>query len=356
MSSPLSDLGVTLPVLAAPMSGGPTRPELVVAAARAGALGFVPGGYKTPDTFAADIATVRGEGVPFAVNLFAPNPVPISPAVFRAYAARIQSEADRYGVALPTDLVEDDDNWTGKIDVLLADPVPIASFTFGLPSPAVLGALRRAGTYLMQTVTSANEARIAIDAGVDALVVQSAAAGGHSGTFTPEQQRPLVPAADLVAEIRAAVPVPLFAAGGLGTSADVVEVMKAGATAALVGTVLLLSNESGASATHKAALAAAGRDTVVTRAFSGRPARGLRNEFIERHEYEAPLGYPALHHLTSPMRKAAAAAGDPERLHLWAGTGYRNARAEPVATILTRLAEHSAAAAPGTSTAPAGNG
>jgi NAD(P)H-dependent flavin oxidoreductase YrpB (nitropropane dioxygenase family) len=340
--STLSDLGVTLPVLAAPMAGGPTTPALVIAAAKAGSLGFLAAGYQTPEAFAAELAQVRSAGVPFAVNLFAPNPVPIAPKVFRDYAHRIRGDADRYGVRLREDVFEDEDAWTAKIDMLLADPVPIVSFTFGIPAPNVVGALRRAGTRVVQTVTSAKEARVAVDAGVDALAVQSAAAGGHSSTLTPEQPPRLTPATDLIAQVLATESVPLFAAGGLATPAEVAAVLGAGASAALVGTVLLLTDESGASATHKAAIAAGGRDTVVTRAFTGRPARGLRNEFIERYQAIAPLGYPAIHHLTSPMRKAAAAAGDPERVHLWAGTGYRNATAEPVATVLTRLAEHSA--------------
>ena len=99
----------------------------------------------------------------------------------------------------------------------------------------------------------------------------------------------------------------------------------------------MLADEAGTTATHRAALIAAERNTVVTRAFSGRPARGLRNQFIADHDASAPLGYPAIHYLTSPMRKAAAAAGDPERLHLWAGTGYRNASTGPAAAILERL-------------------
>ena len=106
-----------------------------------------------------------------------------------------------------------------------------------------------------------------------------------------------------------------------------------------MGTVLLRANESGASATHQAALTDPARtETVLTHAFTGRPARGLRNAFIDAHEAEAPLGYPALHHLTSPLRKAAAAAGKPDYVHLWAGTGYRHATAEPTADILRRLA------------------
>jgi NAD(P)H-dependent flavin oxidoreductase YrpB (nitropropane dioxygenase family) len=223
--------------------------------------------------------------------------------------------------------------------MLTSAPVPLVSFTFGVPSPAVIARLRSAGTVVAQTVTSADEARLAADAGVDLLVVQASAAGAHSGTFTPQHVPPSAPIADLLAQVAAAVPVPMIAAGGLATPEDVAATLRQGASAAMVGTVLLLSDESGASATHKAALADPARtQTVVTRAYTGRPARGLRTAFIDRYDAMAPSGYPAVHHLTSPLRSAAAAAGDAERVHLWAGTGWRYASEEPAAAILSRLA------------------
>lgn len=359
MPTALDDLGFSLPVLAAPMAGGPGTPALAIAAGRAGGLGFVAGGYATPETMAAQLAEVRSAGVPFGVNLFAPNPLPVDASAFRRYARAIQAEADRYGLNLAdAEPREDDDHWRAKVDLLLTDPVPLVSFTFGIPDPGVVAALRRRGSVVAQTVTSVGEAGSAADAGADVLVVQSSAAGGHWGTLTPAAPPPRVPLDELVAQIRGAVPLPVVAAGGLATAAGVEAVIRAGARAAMVGTVLLRSDESGASATHRGALAAAAGDprarpergvaepvaaapeagTVLTRAFSGRPARGLRNRFSERYGDLAPIGYPAVHHLTSPLRRAAAAAGDPELVNLWAGTGYRHARAEPAARILARLA------------------
>jgi nitronate monooxygenase len=327
-----------LRVLAAPMAGGPGTPELVAAAAKAGSMGFLAAGYKTPDAVAAEIAAV--EGVPFGVNLFAPNPVPVDPAEYRAYADVLAPEADRYGVALPATPEEDDDAWHDKLDVLRAHPVAVVSFSFGIPPAADLATLRATGAVLLQTVTAEAEAEAAVEAGMDALVVQSAAAGGHSGTLTPREAVPEVPLPDLVAAVRAAVDLPLVAAGGIGTAADVAAALAAGASAVAIGTALLRSAEAGTSATHRAALADSARTggTVRTRAFTGRPARGLRNQFTDRYDELAPYGYPALHHLTSPVRKAAAAAGDPERLHLWAGAGYRHAVEETAAAILSRLA------------------
>jgi nitronate monooxygenase len=342
MSSPLaSALGLTRPVLAAPMAGGPSTPALVAAAARTGGLGFLAAGYKTPQTLADEIAAVAGASVPFGVSLFAPNPVPVSRPEFRAYAAAIGAEAGRYGISLADAVpIEDDDHWPDKIDVLRATPAPVVGFTFGIPAPDVIRALRRTGALLVQTVTSADEAKAAAEAGVDALAVQAAAAGGHSATLTPRRPLAPTPLADLITAVRQAVRLPVIAAGGIATAADVGAAIRAGADAVAVGTVLLRADEAGTSATHRAALADPARTgTVLTRAFTGRPARALRNEFTDRWSGVAPYGYPALHYLTSSMRKAAAAAGDPERVHLWAGTGYRHATAEPAATILERLAE-----------------
>ncbi|EFG79373.1 oxidoreductase, 2-nitropropane dioxygenase family protein [Mycobacterium parascrofulaceum ATCC BAA-614] len=335
----LAQFGMSIPLVAAPMAGGPTTPAMVSAATRAGGLGMLAAGYKTVEAVEAEVKQVRAEGIPFGVNVFAPNPLPVDPESYRAYAAIVQRDADRFGLALPPDPIEDTDRFDEKIALLLDDPVPLVSFTFGIPAGAVIAALRKAGSVVVQTVTTPDEAVRAREAGVDMLAVQAAAAGGHSGTLSPRKPLTPVPIAELVERIVAAVPLPVMAAGGLATPAAVAGVIRAGATAAAVGTVLLRADESGASATHRAALTDPRfTETVLTRAFTGRPARGLRNAFIDAHEARAPLGYPALHHLTSPLRKAAAAAGEPDYVHLWAGTGYRDATAEPTSDILRRLA------------------
>ena len=279
------------------------------------------------------------EGIPFGVNVFTPNPLPVDPDSYRAYAAIMQREADQFGLSLPPEPIEDTDKFDEKIALLLDDPVPMVSFTFGIPPRSVIAALRQAGSVVVQTVTTAEEAAQARDAGADMLAVQAAAAGGHSGTLSPRRPLTPVPLVDLVEQIVATVGLPVLAAGGLATPSAVADVIRAGAAAAVVGTVLLRADESGASATHQAALTDPSRtETVLTHAFTGRPARGLRNAFIDAHEAQAPLGYPALHYLTSPLRKAAAAASKPDYVHLWAGTGYRNATAEPTSDILRRLA------------------
>ncbi|MBP2478412.1 NAD(P)H-dependent flavin oxidoreductase YrpB (nitropropane dioxygenase family) [Crossiella equi] len=337
MDNPLAGLGLTTPLLAAPMAGGPTTPALVGAAARAGGLGFLAAGYLAPEAFAAQLALTRAQTSLFGVNLFAPNPVAVDPAAYTAYRDRLRADAERFGAELPETPVEDDDWWRDKVDLLLADPVPVVSFTFGLPDAAALAGLRRAGSLLVQTVTSAEEGLHAVEAGVDAIIVQAAAAGGHSATFTPGRPLPVKPLPELLTEVNHAVGLPKIAAGGVVRPEQVRELLTCCARAVLVGTALLLTPEAGTSAAHRAALSEVDRgDTVLTRAFTGRPARALRNGFLDAHDAAAPLGYPALHHLTRPIRRA----GEVEHVNLWAGTGYREVQAKPAAEVLAGLAAH----------------
>jgi NAD(P)H-dependent flavin oxidoreductase YrpB (nitropropane dioxygenase family) len=323
------------------MAGGPTTAAMVIAAVRAGSIGFVAGGYKSAEELAAQLLEVRaGTAGGFGVNLFAPNPLPVDPLAYRRYAGEIQVEADRFSLDLAgTSPREDEDRFDEKVALLVEDPVPMVTFTFAIPGPQVMARLRGAGSVLVQTVTSVPEARAAEEAGVDVLAVQGSAAGGHWGTFTPD--RPPGPGGlvDLVGAVCELVRLPVIAAGGLATPADVAPVMAAGAAAVMVGTVLLLTDESGASAPYRTALAnGPDVETVVTRAFTGRPARGMRNRFIDRFDALAPIGYPAVHYLTSPLRRAATGAGDAGLINLWAGTGHRHARPGSVAATLEALA------------------
>lgn len=335
-------LGNDLPLVAAPMAGGATTVPLVRAAAGAGAFSFLAAGYKAAEELAADIASVRAHGVEsFGVNLFLPAPSRLSESSFRRYAAQLQPEADRFGLDLSqASLEEDDDGWREKLDLLRRDPVPVVSITFGLPTESEVLALRRAGTRVLITVTTVAEARGASAVGADGLVVQGSAAGGHSGTHDP--RRAIVPMATdaLLRDVIAATGLPAIAGGGVGAPGMVRELIAVGAEAVSVGTLLLRTDESGAPEVHKRALADPRfRETVVTKAFTGRPARALRNDFIDAHEFEAPYGYPAVHHLTRGIRRAAASAGDAERVHLWAGTGFRNAVTGPAAKVIRWLVE-----------------
>ena len=337
-------------IIAAPMAGGTSTPAFVQAVGAAGGLGFLAAGYKSVDAMQAELSTTRSSGTRFGMNVFVPDPAQLhpSPALvvqLEAYRSRLQPDADRYGAELPALRLDDDDAWQGKIDVLLADPVELVSFAFGLPGPDVVRALQRAGSAVLATVTTRDEALAAAEQGVDALVVQHGSAGGHSAAFLPDVVGPdgrhgaglTGTTAELVARVRSAVDLPLVAAGSVMDRGGLDAVLAAGAQAAQLGTALLRSDESGARKLHKDALASPHfTQTRLTAAFTGRPARALVNEFVRDHA-DAPGLYPAVHHLTAPLRAAAAAAGDPERLNLWAGTGWQLAQARPVAAILAGI-------------------
>lgn len=329
---------LTAPVSVAPMAGGPSTPELAAAGTDAGGLGFVAAGYLGADAFADRLgAAMRLASGPIGANLFVPGPDTGSPEIVERYAAQLAPDADRYGAAVGTPRI-DDDAWQGKLDVLLDLRPAVASFTFGLPTVEEIARLRGAGITVAGTVTTVAEAREAADRGVDVLVAQGPAAGGHRGTFDSQARPAEQSLDDLLASIVATLDLPVVAAGGLMTAADIARVRRAGAVAAQLGTAFLLADEAGSSPVHRAALVSPEfTETVVTKAFSGRFARGLRNRFVDDHDAQAPLAYPQVHYLTSPLRVAAVRAGDPHGTNIWAGTGFRLAEPGPVAAIIEKL-------------------
>ncbi|WP_406196766.1 nitronate monooxygenase [Kitasatospora sp. NBC_01560] len=329
---------LAVPVLGAPMAGGATTPQLVAAVNGAGGLGFLAAGYRSAAATVEQIAQVRElTDRPFGVNLFVPA-APGDPQAVAGYRAQLLPEAERWGVRLPESVPPDRDDWDAKIAALLAlpEPVPVVSYTFGLPAPEEARALRAAGSFQVGTVTSPDEARRAAAAGMDALCVQGPEAGGHRATHAVTDRPGELPLLELLAAVRAVTALPLIAAGGLADGAAIAAALRAGAVAVQLGTALLRADESGASAPHRAALTEL-PETVVTRAFTGRPARGLRNAFIDRYEPFAPPAYPEVHHLTQPLRAAATARADTSAMHLWAGTGHRAARPGPAADLVKEL-------------------
>jgi nitronate monooxygenase len=223
--------------------------------------------------------------------------------------------------------------------VLLKERVPVVSFTFGCPETAVITALQKAGAFVIVTVTSVEEAQIAAEAGANALCVQGAEAGGHRASFRndPEKDEVLT-LFPLLADVHASVRLPLVAAGGIMDGYGIAAALQAGASAVQLGTAFLRCPESGAHPLHKQALVDPRfTETAVTRAFTGRPARGLANRFMAEYSDLAPAAYPQVHHMTKPMRAAAAKVGDRERMALWAGEGYRMARELPAGELVREL-------------------
>jgi nitronate monooxygenase len=325
------------PIVQAPMGGGPSTPALAGAVSEAGGLGFLGAGYRSPAAVREEIGQLRRlTERPFGINLFVPGPARADRGAVAAYASTLKGEAERYGVELG-EPVHDDDNWDDKLALFAEEAVPVVSVTFGLPPGAAVEALHDAGCALWITVTTVAEAAAAQEAGADALVVQGVEAGGHRGSFD-EAAPGQVGLLALLQLVRSVTDLPLVATGGIATGRGIAAVLAAGAAAAQLGTAFMLTPEAGTSPAHREALRGAG-PTALTRAFTGRSARGIENRFMREHEADAPLGYPEVHHLTAPVRAAARERDDAEGFHVWAGQAHPLAVELPAAELVSRLAE-----------------
>lgn len=347
----LTRLGIQHPILLSPMAGGPSSPELAAAVSNAGGLGSLGAAYLSPERIAEALRRTRAlTDKPFSVNLFAleyrHQPV-VNPEPMLSLVSEIHT---RFGLAPPQAPPPASDPFPAEIEAVLAAPPAVFSFTFGIPPAGIIDRLKERGVVVMGTATTVQEGRLLLDAGVDAIVAQGAEAGAHRGTFADSFENSMVPTLDLVRGLVAAVPLPVIASGGLMDGRDIVRALDAGASAAQLGTAFLACPECGASAPYKRAILNARQDTtVVTRAYSGRPARGLTNEFIQRlaGKEDQILPYPLQNALTRAMRAAAAQRGDAEYLSLWAGQGVARARALPAAELVQALVEEMTAAVSG---------
>jgi nitronate monooxygenase len=325
------------PIVQAPMGGGPSTPALAGAVSEAGGLGFLAAGYRTPDAVREELAELRRlTSRPFGLNIFVPDAPSADAAALDRYREALRGDAERLGVE-PGEPRHDDDRFEDKLTLARDERVPVVAFTFGCPEADVLASLRDAGCAVWVTVTTPEEAAAAVGAGADALVVQGVEAGGHRGSFDPAVPGEIGLLA-LVQLVSAVTDLPLVATGGIATGRGVAAVLAAGAAAAQLGTAFMLTPEAATSPAHRDALRAETR-TALTRAFTGRSARGIENRFIHEHEHEAPLAYPEVHHLTAPLRAAAREADDADSFHLWAGQAHALAAELPAGELVRRLAD-----------------
>ncbi|HEU4978260.1 MAG TPA: nitronate monooxygenase [Solirubrobacteraceae bacterium] len=326
-----------VPIVLAPLAGGPSTVELAVAVCEAGALGFLAAGYRSAEDVREQVHGLRERTErTFGVNVFAPAGPPGDAAAVAAYAEELRAEAERAGVALGEPR-HHDDAYGEKLSALEELRVPVVSFTFGCPSREDTERMHAAGSEVWVTVTTGEEAAQAAAAGADVLVAQGAEAGGHRGGFSDGDEEPIGLLA-LLQVVRSRTDLPLAGAGGIATAAGVRAVRAAGASAAQAGTAFLLCPEAGTSQAHREAIARTG-PTALTRAFSGRTARGIVNRFMREHEARAPAAYPEVHHLTAPLRQAGRERGDAEVINLWAGQAHALAQAQPAAEVVRALAK-----------------
>ena len=333
-----------LPIVQAPLAGGASTPALAAAVAGAGGLGFLAAGYKRADAVEEDLRALRAlSAEPVGVNIFAAPAAPADAALVARYAAGLAADAERFGVQVGSPR-HDDDDLEAKLALVCREQVAVVSFTFGCPPRGIVDRLHGAGCEVWVTVTNPGEALEAERAGADAVVAQGFEAGGHRGYFTDAADNEDLGLLALLRLLGRAVSLPLVAAGGIADGASIAAVLAAGAAAAQVGTALMLTPEAGTAAAHRAALRSSG-PTALTRAYSGRQARGVVNRFMREHDADAPRAYPDVHHLTTPIRAAARAAGDPEAINLFAGQAHSLAVEAPAAEVIARLADEARAAA-----------
>jgi len=316
------------------MGGGPGTVALAAAVSDAGGLGAIAGGYLTPAQLRTEIAKLRElTDAPFNVNLFASGYRETpgkDPAPILGVMAGIH---EKLGLPEPELPAIPPDPFADQLQVVLDVKPAVFSFTFGIPSESAMRRLKEAGIYVIGTATTPREAELLAEAGVDAITAQGAEAGAHRGTFAGRVEDSLIPTLDLVRQIR--VDKPIIASGGIMTRDDVDAALNAGAVAVQMGTAFLLCPEAGTSKPYRRALRET-RDSVITRAYSGRAARGLRNAFIDaiQEREELILDFPAQNSLTRPMRAAAAKQDNPEYLSLWAGTGIARATEMPAGELV----------------------
>ena len=317
------------------MAGGPSSPALAAAVSAVGGLGFIAAGYKSPDELRADIIRTRElTSAPVGVNLLVLSESPVDRAGLTAYAEAIKPEAQRHRVAVGEPHF-DDDSLDAKLEVVCRERPPITSFTFGCPAPEVVQRLHERDIAVWVTVTEVQEAILAAQSGADALIVQGVEAGGHRGSFEDADgcgEIGLLPLLRLVAR---ASELPLIASGGIADGAAVAAVVAAGARAAQIGTAFMRCPEAATSDPHRDALTSP-TPTALTRAFSGRRARGIVNAFMRDHSTQAPLAYPHVLHLTAPLRAAARKAGDADAINLWAGQAHTLAEDRPAGELVRR--------------------
>jgi nitronate monooxygenase len=347
-SALLQRLGIEHPILLSPMAGAGGTPELAAAVSEAGGLGAWGGAYAKPEEIAATIRQMRAlTKRPFNINLFAGgyasdhaiDPKPMLDLVGEAHAA--------LGLPPPVLPPLPRDPFNDQFQAVIEERPPIFSFTFGMPSAAQIAALKARDIVVVGTATTAEEAIRLEQAGVDAIAAQGAEAGAHRGSFAGSFDSSMIPLAALLRETCARVRLPVIACGGLMDGRDIAAALKLGAAAVQLGTAFLPCPESGAPQAYKQALLAAKKDTtVITRAFSGRPARGLTNRFIAitSGKEEFILPFRQQNDLTRPMRNASGQKGVADYISLWAGQGVARSRQMPAVSLMqTLLAEMSAA-------------
>lgn len=323
------------PIIQAPMAGV-TTPKFVAASANAGVLGSIGAGYLSAEATREFIQHVRKlTDKPFAVNLFVPEEMIMDEKLVRRAYEQLQPIGEQLG--MPSwETPFSAPCFNEQVQVVIEEGVPVCSFTFGLPSEDNVRKLKAHHVFLIGTATSVEEAVLAEKCGMDAVVVQGKEAGGHRGSFIGEA---LIPLKELVTDVVEQVQIPVIAAGGIADKEQMKSMIDLGAQAVQIGTALLATKESGAHPLYKQAVLQASEGcTELTKAFSGKSARGIRNQFMIEMKEDKPIApYPIQNDLTKKIRSEAAAQNRPEFMSMWAGERVHETEDGSISEIISKF-------------------
>ncbi|PIC63738.1 nitronate monooxygenase [Sporosarcina sp. P13] len=334
-------LGIHYPIIQAGMAGGTTTPELIAAVSTAGGLGTLGAGYMTADEMNETINKIKElTDRPFGVNLFIPElPEHCEEKIDKANEL-LRPFREKLNVAKPQVGQDSTENFAKQLEVIIQQRVAVCSFTFGVPSKEIVQRLKQENIVVIGTATTVKEAIINEEQGMDMVVVQGSEAGGHRGAFASSFTDAMIGTMSLVPQAADHVDIPVIAAGGIMDGRGVLAALTLGAQAVQMGTAFVTTVESGANQQHiDAILTSTEEQTIVTSVFSGKPARGIQNEFIrELQPYEEGLpDYPIMNTLTSGIRKEAAKQNRPEWIHLWSGQSPRMSKKQTVNDLLADI-------------------
>ena len=322
-------LNIAYPIIQAPMAGGIATPELASAVSNAGGLGSIAAGYLSPDALRTTIQeTKKLTDKPFSVNLFVPTDekIEVSEEQLKRAQKLLEPFYEELKIDVPPLTTHFHESFDELIEVVIDEQIPIVSFTFGIPPKEVIAKLKQKDVFLIGTATTVNEAIEIEKAGLDAVVAQGSEAGGHRGTFSTSFEQALVGSIALIPQAVDNVSIPVIAAGGIMDGRGMLAAEVLGASAVQLGTAFLTCEEAGTNPAHKEAILESFEDsTVITNVFSGKPARGIHNYFIESmndHENDIPP-FPYQHALTNPLRKQASKQQNIRFMSLWCGQGAR---------------------------------
>jgi nitronate monooxygenase len=334
-------VGIRYPIIQAPMAGGATTPELVAAVSNAGGLGSLGAGYMTPSDIRLAIRAIRTlTNKPFAVNLFIPTKHHATLDQIKQACIDINQSCVELGITIEPAIEPYAPSFEEQIIILIDEKIPVFSYTFGTLDSEWIKQFKKNHTLLIGTATTLAEARFLENSGTDMIAAQGSEAGGHRGTFIGKEEDGLIGLFCLIPQLVHQITIPIIASGGIMEGRGIVAAMDLGAEGVQMGTAFLSCVETGIPDVYKQALLSQQKDnTVLTRAFSGKLARGLRNEFTERMESKLRniLDYPIQNALTNPMRKIAKEKDNNNFMSMWAGQSAQLSRSCTASELIHAL-------------------